>query len=169
MSRKAWGSVMLFSLGVAVGSGYFLIQGLHKPAGPASEVPMPAPAPIVVSSPEKSKAAEPAPASVASISDDKIESERSKSKDKKDDRKRRILFSLPKPMIKSAAITGDFNKWKPQKMTKNGKAWQVTVELEPGTYKYMFVADGREIRDPNGKKSPDGKSLVTVKPLASAK
>jgi hypothetical protein len=83
--------------------------------------------------------------------------------------KRNILFSLPRPNAKAVYIVGDFNDWKEDVMVKKGKKWQRSVALKPGTYKYMFVVDKKQIRDPSNKLSSGGKSLITVKPLSSDK
>jgi len=83
--------------------------------------------------------------------------------------KRNILFALPRPSAKSVALVGDFNDWKPVPMIKKGKKWELGVALEPGSYKYMFVVDKKQIRDPNKKTVEDGKSVITVMPLPSSK
>lgn len=58
----------------------------------------------------------------------------------------RVTFTLPKQVEAStASICGDFNAWDPQatemKRLKDGR-FTVTVNLDPGRYRYRFVLDG---------------------------
>jgi hypothetical protein len=51
------------------------------------------------------------------------------------------------PVSESATaprIAGDFNKWQPQPMARNGKDWTFTVAVAPGVYNYAFVNDKGE-------------------------
>jgi hypothetical protein len=67
---------------------------------------------------------------------------------------------------KSVAVVGGFTGRKPMPMSKTNKTgdeWNLTLRVRPGeNYPYMFVVDGREILDPNGR-TADGKSVFTVK------
>lgn len=45
-------------------------------------------------------------------------------------------------------ISGDFNKWKPQRMNKKNNEWIYSAPLIKGSYRYVFIVDGREILDP---------------------
>lgn len=47
------------------------------------------------------------------------------------------------------SVIGDFTKWKPVKMNrdKNNK-WYYTVPVIKGSYRYMFLVDGKEVLDP---------------------
>ena len=44
------------------------------------------------------------------------------------------------------AVVGDFNKWDgsatPMKRKKDG-VWSATVRLDPGSYRYRYLADGQ--------------------------
>jgi hypothetical protein len=54
---------------------------------------------------------------------------------------------------KEVFVTGSFNRWSPtaDKMQRIGKAWQLTVETEPGKHMYKFIVDGKWILDPANK------------------
>jgi len=39
-------------------------------------------------------------------------------------------------------VAGEFNKWTPSLLDKEGDSWLVKLELEPGKYQYKFVVDG---------------------------
>jgi len=80
---------------------------------------------------------------------------------------RNIRFTLFSSAAKKPAIVGDFNKWYRQAMKKGkGNTWLADVSLKPGSYEYMFIVQGKKIRDPYNKKtSKDGNSVITVKPL----
>ena len=68
----------------------------------------------------------------------------------------------------AVAITGSFNGWRPDpaQLVAKGK-WAKELLLPPGTYEYLFVADGRWLPDPLVKETvpnPFGgvNSLLTV-------
>lgn len=63
---------------------------------------------------------------------------------------------------KKVAVVGGFTMSRPVAMKKSGKEWSTSVVLFPGTYKYMFIVDGKTIADPNGRIA-DGKSVFTAK------
>jgi hypothetical protein len=50
------------------------------------------------------------------------------------------------PAITSLAVPGEFNGWDPTapeaQMTLVGSTWQLTVQLDPGTYEYKFNING---------------------------
>ena len=52
-------------------------------------------------------------------------------------------IALPAAEAGSGAprIAGDFNGWSPVPMSREGDAWVFHVALEPGLYRYAFVAD----------------------------
>ncbi len=54
-------------------------------------------------------------------------------------------------------IKGEFNAWNPNNtvLQKNGNGFSGYELLSPGTYQYLFVIDGKEMRDPN---NPDSVS-----------
>lgn len=80
---------------------------------------------------------------------------------------RNIGFSLFSSTAKEVFLVGDFNNWYREPMEKkSSKTWIKAVKLKPGTYKYLYVIDGRRIKDPNNSRvSKDGKSVLVVKPL----
>jgi cyclomaltodextrinase / maltogenic alpha-amylase / neopullulanase len=69
----------------------------------------------------------------------------------------------------SVFLAGDFNGWSDgsDKMQNDGGTWTLTLELDPGSYMYKFVADGNWLQDEsNPNASDDGfggkNSLVNV-------
>lgn len=60
-------------------------------------------------------------------------------------------FTLSQPDAAAVYIAGDFNKWGTEevkmKKDKNGN-WKAKLKLQPGTYQYKFVVDGKWIEDP---------------------
>ncbi len=65
-----------------------------------------------------------------------------------------VTFEMPADNldIKKLAVAGDFNGWSTSAnpMRKLKGVWSTTVELEPGTHSYRFVADGdRWYNDPD--------------------
>lgn len=55
------------------------------------------------------------------------------------------------PTANKVFVSGEFNNWIPWQtfLTKNGDEWLCQVNLDKGTYKYMFVVDGKWIPDPD--------------------
>lgn len=81
---------------------------------------------------------------------------------------RNISFKLFNRSATEVFIIGDFNNWNREPLTKiPDRNWETSVQLAPGTYKYLYVINGKRTKDPSNKKiSADGKSLLVVKPLA---
>ncbi len=54
-------------------------------------------------------------------------------------------------------IKGEFNGWNANQtiLNKTTENFSTTLSLKPGRYQYLFVVDGKEIRDPNNKDSVD--------------
>jgi len=72
------------------------------------------------------------------------------------------------------AIAGTFNDWRPEaaQLVEKGR-WQKQFVLAPGTYEYLFVADGTWLPDPLAKETvpnPFGgvNSLLRVPSLQDA-
>ncbi len=63
---------------------------------------------------------------------------------------------------KKVSVVGGFTMSRPVALKKSGKEWSTSVVIFPGTYKYMFIVDGKTMQDPNGR-SEDGKSVFTAK------
>jgi 5'-AMP-activated protein kinase regulatory beta subunit len=60
------------------------------------------------------------------------------------------------PTARTVAIAGTFNEWRPEatQMVAMGEGrWLKDLVLPPGTYEYLFVAEGHWIADPNAKAS----------------
>jgi hypothetical protein len=62
---------------------------------------------------------------------------------------------------RKVSVAGGFTSH-PVAMKKSGKEWSASVNLFPGSYKYIFIVDGVKTSDPNAK-GADGKSVFTVK------
>lgn len=57
----------------------------------------------------------------------------------------------------TVAIKGEFNAWNAAQtlLTKYENNFSTKLQLSPGRYQYLFVVDGKEIRDPSNKDSVD--------------
>ena len=80
-----------------------------------------------------------------------------------------VHFELTNPSAMKVAVAGTFNNWQPEKgeMKRSHNKWIKDVTLEPGTYEYRLVVDGRWMADPQAEHSvvnPFGErnSLLTV-------
>jgi len=64
-----------------------------------------------------------------------------------------VVFVASYPKAKTVQIAGDFNNWQsernPMKKVGNEGVWQLTIHLNPGTYCYRLVVDGRWQQDPS--------------------
>jgi len=63
----------------------------------------------------------------------------------------------------SVSIVSGFTMRKPQALKKVKGIWEVTLTIAPGTYKYMFVVDGTEVKDPYNKQEESGRSVINIK------
>lgn len=59
------------------------------------------------------------------------------------------------------ALVSGFTNRKPQALTKKGDCWEITLSIAPGTYKFLYVVDGKNRRDPYAKEQ-DGRSVVVI-------
>jgi 1,4-alpha-glucan branching enzyme len=52
---------------------------------------------------------------------------------------------------KTVMLAGSFNNWRKDElqMYKTATGWQIDYALKPGNYEYIFIADGRELTDPD--------------------
>jgi 1,4-alpha-glucan branching enzyme len=65
--------------------------------------------------------------------------------------KKKVVFQLLAPEAKSVRVAGSFNNWDTQsyELKKDKKGlWKTTISLEPGTYEYLFLVDGKWEKDP---------------------
>jgi hypothetical protein len=64
-----------------------------------------------------------------------------------------VRFRLHAPHARTVALAGEFNKWKVDETAltrQEDGTWVAELALEPGTYTYMFVVNGREwVPDPD--------------------
>ncbi|PJA27318.1 MAG: sporulation initiation inhibitor Soj [candidate division Zixibacteria bacterium CG_4_9_14_3_um_filter_46_8] len=64
-----------------------------------------------------------------------------------------IIFRYKNPEAAAVMLAGDFNNWSPDSglMEKRDMAglWERLITLDPGTYQYRFVVDGKWIADPS--------------------
>ena len=90
-------------------------------------------------------------------------------------RMRNIKFQYVNSKAKIVSIIGDFNDWSPQPLTRaNQKVWEITMKLNPGTYKYNYIVDGKVVLDPYNKTPIETSrgfksSTLNLKPLAEKK
>lgn len=64
---------------------------------------------------------------------------------------------------KSVSIVSGFTMRKPQALKKVKGVWETTLTIAPGTYKYMFIVDGQEVKDPYNKQEESGRSVIVIK------
>ena len=62
-----------------------------------------------------------------------------------------VFFLCSAPQAKSVSVVGDFNDWQPeanlmQKMPDG--CWKARLELRHGSYRYLFLVDGKPVLDP---------------------
>lgn len=64
--------------------------------------------------------------------------------------KKKATFSLKDKGYKSVQAKGEMNEWNPQKsnFTNHNGTWEWSLELNPGKFAYLFVVDGKEMKDP---------------------
>lgn len=159
MSRRFWGGVALFSLLMTAASGAYLyftlldkesVSVALQPTPPSQQEPI-APPPSGEAEPNPPEPAEAGPAQPAA----EPQTEQIQT--------RNILFTFFSSSAKDVYLIGDFNQWYREPMTKkDAKTWTASVELEPGTYEYLYVVDGRRTRDPYVKEVHNGNSVLTV-------
>jgi hypothetical protein len=83
-----------------------------------------------------------------------------------------VSFVLDWPSAEKVAVLGSFNHWSPEHDTmhrnQSDGTWQLTIELEPGRYAYVFlVDDAKIIADPRALWEQDDEfgtrnSIVTI-------
>ncbi|MBP5429700.1 MAG: hypothetical protein J6Y25_02260 [Elusimicrobiaceae bacterium] len=136
------------------------------PAEPVKEVaPETLPEPVVVPepkpmepvvakapAPEQAKPAEPKPVAVKKQSILVTPVNGSKY--------RRVTFRWFEP-AKSVSIVSGFTNRKAQPLKKIGDLWETTLSIAPGTYKFLYVVDGKNTLDPNADEK-DGRSVLIV-------
>ncbi len=85
---------------------------------------------------------------------------------------------IPETKIKNVTVTGSFNNWNKEndhlKDVNGNGIYELDVPLDPGSYLYKFVVDGKEILDPtNPEKTPTGfddfNSVLRIADTDSAK
>lgn len=69
--------------------------------------------------------------------------------------KQELVFDPKGKEYKEVGMKGEMNAWNylSSLMEFDGKVWRTFVEVEPGSYQYIFVVDGVETLDPNNKDS----------------
>lgn len=75
-------------------------------------------------------------------------------------RYRRVTFRWYGDGDKVAIVSG-FTMVKPQALKKRGDHWETTLSIAPGTYKFLYVIDGKNTPDPYSEEK-DGRSVVVV-------
>ena len=124
---------------------------------PAEEVKQPA-EPQPEEKPIQNEVVQPAPAApVAETVSDKKESISVQVNPKS--KYRQVTFRYFGD-AKEVAVVSGFTMSKPRAMTKKGKAWEITLAIAPGTYKYLFVVDGHNTKDPYAPEKDDRSLLV---------
>ena len=73
---------------------------------------------------------------------------------------RKVTFRWYGEGEKVALVSGFTNR-KPQALTQKAEYWEITLSISPGTYKFLYVIDGKNRRDPYSPEQ-DGRSVVVV-------
>ena len=60
------------------------------------------------------------------------------------------------------AVVSGFTMSKPQSLKKVGGHWETTLSIAPGTYKFLYIIDGKNTLDPYAQEK-DGRSVLIVK------
>ena len=60
------------------------------------------------------------------------------------------------------AVVSGFTMSKPQALKKVGDHWETTLSIAPGTYKFLYIIDGKNTLDPYAQEK-DGRSVLIVK------
>ena len=74
---------------------------------------------------------------------------------------RRVTFRWFEP-AETVSIVSGFTNRKPQALKKVGDYWETTLSIAPGTYKFLYVIDGKNTPDPYAEQK-DGRSVLVVK------
>ena len=59
------------------------------------------------------------------------------------------------------SVVSGFTMSKPQALKKVGDCWETTLSIAPGTYKFLYVIDGKNTLDPYAEEK-DGRSVLIV-------
>lgn len=62
---------------------------------------------------------------------------------------------------KKVSVVSGFTMAKPQPLKKRGDYWETTLSIAPGTYKFLYVVDGKNMLDPYSEEK-DGRSLLVI-------
>ena len=62
---------------------------------------------------------------------------------------------------KKVSIVSGFTMSKPQPLKKKNGYWETTLSIAPGTYKFLYIVDGVNTRDPYAEEK-DGRSVLIV-------
>ncbi len=65
-----------------------------------------------------------------------------------------VTMTLPDKQYETVQVKGEMNAWNPNtaNFEKKGANWTFTFELNPGNYQYLYVVDGKEMKDPSNAK-----------------
>lgn len=74
---------------------------------------------------------------------------------------RRVTFRWFGEGDKVSVVSG-FTMSKPQALKKVGDYWETTLSIAPGTYKFLYIIDGKNTLDPYSPEK-DGRSVLEVK------
>lgn len=74
---------------------------------------------------------------------------------------RRVTFRWFGDGSKVSVVSG-FTMSKPQALKKVGDHWETTLSIAPGTYKFLYIIDGKNTLDPYAEEK-DGRSVLVVK------
>ncbi len=59
------------------------------------------------------------------------------------------------------SVVSGFTMAKPRALKKKGDHWEVTLGIAPGTYKFLYIVDGKQMPDPYLEEQ-DGRSVLVI-------
>ncbi len=130
---------------------------------------------VTVEEPEKSPAAIPAEeiATAEMSVADLLRPQETESSTSEKEQKQSILIAQGKGKYRQVtfrwfgggekvAVVSGFTMSKPKELKKNGDFWEITLAIAPGSYKFLYVIDGKNTLDPYAPQK-DGRSVLEVK------
>ncbi len=134
----------------------------EEPAKPRADEPQ---TPAVQAAPAEPAPAVPVPPAVSEQSEEKAAPAEKKDnilvKTNPRSKYRQVTFRYYGEGENVAVVSG-FTMAKPRSLKKKNGYWETTLAIAPGTYKYLYVVDGKNTLDPYAD-TKDGRSVLILK------
>lgn len=135
---------------------------LEEPAQPQADTPQPPALQEAPAEPEK-PAVEAAPAAPAQPEEKPAPAEKKENvlvKANPKSKYRQVTFRYYGEGENVAVVSG-FTMAKPRALKKKNGYWETTLAISPGTYKYLYIVDGKNTLDPYAD-TKDGRSVLVL-------